>query len=248
MGLSQVNSVRALSADASAVLLTAKIRAREPFYFLRYGDGALECMLGRPGGTCDGERYTAELGLALVRAIRQVIASETLWLGDWMSASFDPSTEATRYRELYEALIVGARNPLLHFEALLLMRESEALVDFYRAIKEDPRRKVFIGPQSCAGAAKMLDADHCIVPITPDLHRYFEQASTMRLWDAVEREEILLYGAGMAAHPQVVECWKRRPDLTYVNLGSAMDPLFRGATRRQQISRDRARALFRELL
>jgi hypothetical protein len=242
----------ALEADQSAAFMAKKLRAQEPFFYLRYGDGALECMVaaasGQPpaGRTCDGERYTPELGKALRSAWDAVAGQPNVYIGDWMSASFDSDTEQTRYADQYAALIEERDLNFLHFEALLLMRESRELVDFYRAVKEDPRRKVFMGPESLQGAARMLGANHLLVPMKADLHSYFE-ACSLKLRD-LPGFEVVLYGAGMAAHPQVFDCWKRFPERTYINLGSAMDPLFRGKTRQQQLAPARARALFQELL
>ena len=61
--------------------------------------------------------------------------------------------------------------------------------------------------------------------------------------------QILLYGAGMAGNIAAVKCWERFPDRTYINLGSALDPLFNAhQTRSQQLSHADARELFKELL
>lgn len=233
-----------LTADQSAHLLTARINHQLPFLFLRYGDGALECMAGHPGGTRDGEQYSAELAAALLDAWREVIAAPNVYIGDWQSASFDEKSEGARYAKQYAELIGDARPQWLHFETLLLMRESAQLMDFYRAVRRDPRRKLFMGPQECAGAAAMLGAEHLVVPMK-DLFRHLQEAP-LELHDC--EFDVLLYGAGMAGHIPVVECWKKHPERTYINLGSAMDPLFRGVTRSRQIHPPRARVLFRDLL
>lgn len=234
-------------ADQSAALLAAKIRAREPFFFLRYGDGALECIYNTGSGrTCDGERYSQALGQDLLDAWVDVVtcSASGVYVGDWLSAAFDSETERTRYADLYAALIGEDTPEWLHFEALLLMRESATLVDFYRAVKEDPRRKLFMGPSGNADAAKMLGAEFLSTPMD-HLH-----ACAGYLSDELisSKFDVVLYGAGLAGNLPVVHCWKKFPERTYINLGSAMDPLFRGRTREQQISPERARELFKELL
>lgn len=234
----------ALTADQSAAILAAKIRAQEPFFFVRYGDGALECMAGRKGSTCDHEQYSPELGAELVSCWRALMKRpELVYVGDWQSASFEKHDQGSRYAEQYEAMFEGAELTRLHFEALLLMRESAELVDFYRAVKEDPRRKLFMGPSWNAGAAKMLGAGHLITPMTSDLLAYFR---TARISLSDLKFDILLYGAGMAGNIPAIRCWEKYPDRTYVNLGSAMDPLFHGQTRRQQLDMAAATKLFRE--
>jgi hypothetical protein len=232
-----------LGATASLELLSSMLRDRAPFLFLRYGDGALECMAGHPGGTRDGEKYTPELALALLKAWVEAQGSN-VFVGDWLSASFDARTRHTAYESEYMKLVGDPElRRWVHFETLLLMRESPQLLEFYRLLKRDRRKKLVMGPSR--GAAKMLGAAYLETPMRPDLHAYFMNGAP-RLWD--QDFEILLYGAGMAAHPQVVDCWKRFPERTYINLGSALDPLFRGNTRQQQIPVSKARVLFKALL
>jgi hypothetical protein len=101
-----------------------------------------------------------------------------------------------------------------------------------------------MGPGWNREAADMLDADFLETP-TRDLFRqvnFLTGQLTSRDFD------ILLYGAGMAGTIPAVASWWRFPDRTYINLGSAMDPLFYKRTRRQQLSHERARYLFRDLL
>lgn len=233
-----------LGADESAALLARKIRAQEPFLFLRYGDGAIECITGKRGSTCDGEGYSPALGAELLRLWNQAIRGRGVYLGDWLSASFDAQTKRTRYEREYSVLIGNAAPKWVHFEALLLMRESSELLDFYRAVKEDSRRKLFMGPAGNRDAAKMLGAEFLETPMR-NLLTYTGALSD----ELITRNfEVLLWGAGMAGTLPVVRCWEYFPERTYINLGSAMDPLFRGRTRQQQIAPERAREFFRELL
>jgi hypothetical protein len=233
-----------LTADQSAWLLTGRIRERLPFFFLRYGDGAMECMRGDSGQTCDGEGYSPTLGLALLRVWESVKHGENVYLGDWLSATFDDSKPDTRYATLYRALVGSVPRNWLHFEALLLMRESAPLVDFYRAVQDDPRRKLYMGPATHAGAALMLRAEFLDVP----MGGLFHWADALGEYLAQNDFEILLYGAGMAGNIPVARCWERFPERTYIHLGSALDPLFDRRTRRQQIQPARARYMFRHLL
>lgn len=234
-----------LTADESAEVLTRKIRAQEPFFFVRYGDGALECLAGKQGMTCDREQYSPQLAQELNHAWKALMrGGRNVFVGDWLSASFDAASEHARYAEEYASLVSEGTPQFLHFEALLLMRESEALLDFYRAVKQDTRRKVFMGPVECAGAAKMLGARHVVTPMHGLLDACVPLSLALR-----EPFDVLLYGAGMAGNIPAVAAWITHPERMFINLGSALDPLFMGRkSRRQQISPERARAMFRELL
>lgn len=235
-----------LDADQSAALLAGKIREREPFFFIRYGDGALECIYDVVGRTCDGEIYSKALGDALLDSWISLVTGSRggVYVGDWFSASFDTKTERTRYADRYAALIGEDAPQWLHFESLLLQRESSAVVDFYRAVKEDPRDKVFMGPLECARAAKMLGARHLITPMVANLHAHFEQGRPLADFEF----DVLLYGAGLAGNVAAVRCWERHPERTYVHLGSALDPLVWRRSRQQQLAPARAKELFADLL
>ena len=238
------------SADASAVILTERIRSQQPTFFARFGDGFVECVNGATNPkfnhTCDGEYYSFELGEALLVALdtlNHADAPESVLWGDWRTAE-SPGSRPQRTKE-WEDLIEPIRRTLLHFEALLLMRMSQPLVDFYRAVRADTRRKLFIGPAANAGAARMLHTDHLIVPdsdllaVTPGILQRMDMLDP----------QVVLFGAGMAGNIPVVKHWNEHQDRTYIALGSAFDPLFgRGRTRSNQIRRDQAMALFQEML
>jgi len=233
------------TADESALILAMRIERRAPTLFLRFGDGALECIYGCGGKqTCDGEAYSKGLAAGLLDAAVAAdldcgVPDAKVYWGDWRTAD-----GGSKPRYLAEWDGFRSTDEMLHFEALLLMRESAALVDFYRAVKRDTRRKLFMGPCWNAGAARMLGADHLIVP-DHDLFRHVEHVKE-RL-DKLD-PEVVLFGAGMAGNIPVVQHWQEHPERTYIALGSAMDPLFKGRTRAGQLTMERAKKLFAELL
>lgn len=241
------------SADASAAILAARIREQLPTLFIRFGDGALECMAGRHAlpHTCDLELYSDELAKALddtVQRVHEADDESTVFFGDWRTAESPGS--APKYVEAWEREFLKPGRQFLHFEALLLMRRSAQLADFYRAVKEDRRRKLFIGPESNAGAARMLRADHII---TPDLQQpnkamHVVSPSVLRRIEMLD-PQLVLWGAGLAGNVPVVEYWSEHQERTFIALGSAMDPLFaRGRSRSNQLRQDQAAELFKELL
>lgn len=237
-----------MSADDSCRLITRKLRLRNPFFFVRYGDGALECIFKGQGRTCDGEVYSQELGIALLQSWRMICGMmPDVLIGDWLTASFEQCVEHTRYQKEYELLMqhAGETCTRVHFESLLLMRESEALADFYRAVQRDSRQKLFMGPLEMRGAAKLLGADHLVTPMK-DLYSQVDRL-TRELED--RHFDILLWGAGMASSIVVANVATYHPERTYINLGSGLDPLFWGRkTRLRQLTPAQARNLLRDLL
>ena len=60
--------------------------------------------------------------------------------------------------------------------------------------------------------------------------------------------DVLLFGAGLAGVIPIVDEWRRHPERTYIHMGSAFDPLFKGRTRSGQLSTYQARAFLREVI
>jgi hypothetical protein len=240
-----MNTTTTPTADESALILIDYLKRREPFFFIRYGDGALECIFdASKRKTCDGEVYTDELGRALMIAWARLSGSEaTVFAGDWQSASFGGGSGNNYELDRWKALSDNVPFRWIHFEALLLMRESAALVDFYRTVRADRRRKVYMGPH--AAAARLLRAFHLPTPMVPNLLEQREKL--VAGLDAFE-PEVVLFGAGMAGHVVAVDSWERDRSRTFISLGSALDPLFGNKSRSQQLGAAVLRKMFRGML
>ncbi len=67
--------------DESVQIMNVLLKHNHPFFFLRYGDGALECIhgLGR-GYTCDGEVYTTDLSKALQHSWQIALQNPSLFV------------------------------------------------------------------------------------------------------------------------------------------------------------------------
>lgn len=241
-----------LNPDQSAEFLRLMILNRQPFFFARYGDGYLECVHRRRfgGATCDREGYTPELSSALEAAWKDlreehVMNGRPLVIADWISADFDAQNTGM-YPNDYAAMMKNVRRSatFVNYEALMLNRMSEAIVGFYAAVKADKRRKVLVGPIEWAEGSLMLDTLHIDIP-TAGLWEYLPEL-TRRL-DQVN-PELVLFGSGMAGTIPMVNHAVMNGDCAFINIGSSLDPLFRGKTRRAQLDRTQARTLFAALL
>ncbi len=233
--------------DESALVLTRDTEARVPFYFIKLGDGAIECVNGYGKGTCDGEKYTPALAAELTRALKTLGMHHRLYVGDWMTAAFESHTERTRYAAEYGKLMSHVTvHRWLSFDCLLLMRESAELLGFYRSVRNDARRKLLLGPSAWEPVARLLECNFLGLPVMHNLLDLVPQIT-----DELIRQDfdVLLYGAGLAGHVSVIDCWTKHPDRTYVNVGSAFDPATaRGRSRTQQISTHRAKAFLDKVL
>jgi len=234
------------TADQSAAILASKLRAREPFSFWRFGDGFLELAAGRKGMTCDHEPYSEALRDGLLDVWTGLVTSDApgVYFGDWQAASFVGPKDPSRYERDWQQYFGRVpHEQFLHPEALLLMRESEPLVDFWRAVREDPRRKAYFGPSENNETAKALGCEHVRTRMKFVLEdaRHYQENLQRGDWD------VLLFGAGLAGMIPAFRCWQRHPERTFIHVGSALDPVGRGRSRHQQLSQARAQALFAQI-
>lgn len=233
-------------ADTSAALLTAKLKAKEPFIYVRFGDGAIECINGIGSKTCDGEEYTPALANDLSECWQWLMEDRTgtVYLGDWLSASFNEKREG-EYAVEYTKMVGSRVGAWLHYEALLFMRQSQHLTDFYTALKNDPRKKVYIGPTEMAPVVNLLK---CQLHIVTPMKRLYEVLESIDGNLYSSDADIILYGAGMAGNIPIIKHWKQHSEKTYIHLGSALDPLYRGKTRKTQLSQAQVRQMLNGLL
>lgn len=229
--------------DESARIMTRMLRARQPFLFARVGDGAIELLLGKTGKTCDGEEYTPELAENINNSLMELRRGQGVMWGDWQTAT---NGSAPRYIEDWLSF-VDVTHSRLHFEALLLNRQSEALVDFYRSVREDTRSKMHLGQDTpdretasflCAQHQRMTCPRGGVIDDLRDIEAAIESTAP----------EVLLFGAGMAGLVAAVRYWVKHPEATCIHLGSALDPLFHGKTRNGQLSQAKCREMFKEML
>ena len=231
-----------MTADQTAILFAAKLRAREPFVHIRYGDADFAWMMGGTGHTCDQEFPRPGIADELARAWEQLWARPDFYLGD-IETFRTPATDAIR---AYAARLLVGRDPsrLVHTEALLIHRLTPELLWFYQTLREDPRRKLLVSAGRTAAGAAMLDARHVEVDAT---RANTAVAETIGRIEAADWD-ILLTCCGRASKLIAGELSERHPDRTIIELGSGLDPLFVGQTRSEQVPMSKARSYFRDLL
>jgi hypothetical protein len=247
------------NADESAVILTNKLKAREPFVFTKFGDGDLYWMSGNPVPIAGGESYRPGIDAELRQAARTLAGLPHVYFGDQLTCGSGPylktEQDALRYRHTPGANYRYDDIPdsrWLHFECLLIHRLSPELLEFYRVLKAR-ERKLFIGGTHLLDAAKWLGCDPqgWILPVHPSnahcqaltgLIEFLLYGTTVESWDVV------LLSAGRASKMIAAALASKFPDRTIIELGSALDPLFVGRTRSEQVEPEAAREYFKELL
>jgi hypothetical protein len=193
------------------------LKANKPFVFAKFGDGEYFASVGAPGGNCDGTQYTPELGKAVREAFQRLGPLPNTYLGKWVDTPYvAPYFETLSSKvcwENYNIFIFRTKDE--YFQRCL---------PIYRAIKQVPRQKIYIGNSSMQegindflGPIEFLD----VHPVN-----WFEQfeATVNRLLDMVKTADpLILVSAGMGAKPLIALVATRLPDATILDLGSALD-------------------------
>jgi hypothetical protein len=214
-------------------LFTDFLRNDMPFTFVKMGDAELLCMNGRDGITCDKHPYSRSLQAALIEAFKILYHRPNVYVGRWQET----------WQELADPF--GFPQHWCEFN-LIIPKTTNAtpeVLEFYRAIKESPLKKLFVAPAVNKTAVEMLGAKHITIP---EINLW---ASYPLIAAMVEREDfdILLTSAGMPAKVLMADTIMKR-EVTMIDIGSGLDPVCGRNTRDGQLPPDEARNFFKELL
>ena len=183
--------------------LKEAVKARQPFSFVKLGDGERACISGAAGQNCDGQPYTPQLAQALLKAYEFMAGK--VHVVDFSNQSIF--------------------NMLLHRTD----RNLAEIRDFWLTVGGQTGVKVFVGPQRLKPVADLLKARFIEVPLVDafsDLERIKKQC-----FDHCKRDAIFVFSAGMTSKILVSQMLQLRQDITCIDAGSAFDPLFVGETR-----------------
>lgn len=230
----------------SAEILAWLVETQQPFVFVRIGDGDLCCAFEVPGyGTglanTNGEISNPDIARRQREAFKTIAGMPTAVYYGGFTYPYAAAGLEERWQDV-KRLFAGCRP--LHVDALHLHRLDESLLRFYRAAAADTRHKMYVAPLNLAAGAGMLRATHL-----PVLEYGASGHIDATVEQALEQEpEVVFVSAGYSTKPIIAALAAARPAGTYIDLGSALHPLFVGQTRRGQAPTDEARAFFEELL
>jgi hypothetical protein len=247
------------SADESAVILTNKLKAHEPCVFTKFGDGTLWWMSGNPVQSANGEVYRPGIDAELREAARTLAKLPHVYLGDQLTCSSGPYLEKEQREFIrwdHAEGLTPSKVPItvseppppdrwLHMETVLIHRLTPELLEFYRVLKADQRKKVMCAGMHLGGVRDLLSFEAFLQSDPANEHtRAWATSHILATWDW----DILLLAVGHASKLIAATLASKFPDRTIIELGSALDPLFVGRTRGEQIEPEVARSYFKELL
>ncbi len=209
-----------IDASVNADRFAEHLRRREPFAYLRYGDGEWISIFGWPGRNSDGcDHLPGTMG----RELRQTL---DLVAGLW------PRNERVYmglHTWLFQDEICGylAGSPFarrLHWVSDNLF--AEGLRDlstrrFLEAVRDYRGRKLFVGNDMHAAVARALGCRHVLIP-RRDCYLVLEKA---RRRCRFRGPGLVLASAGMATECLFGRLYPENPDGTYVDCGHIFDAL-----------------------
>ena len=212
----------------------ALLRRREPLNVIKFNDGEFHAMTGRSGSNCDNHVYSRGLRRKLNAA--WFTLRDTAYISDYCSR---PSHAL--HKSHLERIGMPARQ--FNFSALLHRADGHETDRklLYEAIRDDTRRKIIVAPKRLAGAAAMLGCEHhVIVP----LHNAFDSydAISTELGRHLTSDSIVLFCCGFTSCLLAAD--HAGTGATMLDIGSGLDPLFVGKTRRDQMSTEAARGIY----
>ncbi|HEU4400815.1 MAG TPA: hypothetical protein VFT43_01800 [Candidatus Polarisedimenticolia bacterium] len=211
-------------------LLVELLEKKEPFCHVRFGDGDVFFATGTgPRLTADGEEWSPELQQRLFTAWLNLWRSDVrLLLGDLETYVVSDGCE----EEWRHLLITGSwqrrdRPPpeLVHMEAL--RAGFGHAIPLYRALRDDPRRKLFVGSEALESAAAMLGADYCGIPLRTSSNPH----AVNRVCLEARNYEVACFAAGRGGKIMQASLANSATHLTQIDIGSGLDILFGGARR-----------------
>lgn len=203
---------------------TARLKRREPFAFVRYGDGEFQAILGVKGQNCDGHEYFLDLGVALAKTLRHPR------MGDYLYAIGPKAARGMQARvgtwlEEYASEITWHDTEV--FLRASLLGELYPLVNVL-----NHRRVVVVGPAHLTHLweNRYLREPDCHI-VTPDVNAWLEKKriaqDILRAANPTNPNrttDVILFSAGMVSK---ILIWEMYPVLkTHTSLldtGSLFD-------------------------
>ncbi len=227
--------------------IVALLAEGDPFTHVRYGDGDVFFATHTgPVLTGDGEEWTPVLQQKLLYAWMQLARAKSLvLLGDLETYAVSDGCEP-QWRQMlamFEQMRKGKPTELVHMEALRV--GFGWALPIYRALRNDPRSKVYVCPQRLEPIASCLGAWHFEIP----LHTAHADAAGYAALLLEAEPEVVLFSAGRGGKIMQGYVAAEAPDVTQIDVGSGLDLLIPDGVRRGTdlgIDRERIVRLYRE--
>jgi len=214
--------------------ITEAIKNNQVVRFAKFGDGEYACSLGYQGANCDGDIYFPELSNALKEAFIILAQTPNTYLGEWREKiphEFYANLFFTRTGKDPELI------PWVDYHLFIRSSHEHDVEDFRRAhekhmynfveaIRNSPRKKIYVCNQQNARLCQVFEAEHIEIPENCWILKYkevFEQILKSSTPDA-----IVLFSGGLCSKVAIADLARHAPTITCLDIGSSFDCLARG--------------------
>jgi hypothetical protein len=207
-----------------------KLSKDESFVFTKFGDGEIICMLNlyNIGDTnCDYQSYSTELSEKLWESANYYSNNSNIFIGEWKEIFVEKFLEELKIRNInfqycpYESL--------LHIKRI----DIDNLVSFYKTLKQKPK-KIYVCPNRLNQAKDFLDCDILNIPENEAFSDYENIKNQLLSSDY----NIYMYSCGLMSKVLIHDVLKLKPETTHIDIGSGLDNVFYGITRRYQLEKE----------
>ncbi len=215
-----------------------------PFSLYRFNDGELECVQGRSGENCDGQKYSEDLGILLRGSLDYIMAKDNVFIpnpvqgigenitprssSDWdfindMRIFLNPYIERHNFTNWVNHFGI-------HHRAGHLISDLKNLI---LTIKRSKQWKVYVGPNRMNGLCDFLNCD--ISVDVPEVNAFSEyDRIRQNCFNVSNGHTVFIITAGIMAKPLMADIINTHPLSTCLDFGSSFDPMFVGQTRTGQ--------------
>lgn len=222
--------------------LIQAIHNAEPIKLVKFNDGELNAMIGKRGSNCDNHAYH--------KALQKELQSAYSYLYD--KAYFSDYSLIHRHSPIWGKMLNRLPKPEKLFSVELLLHsvdgyKNNLLPYVYRAIRISKQPKILVAPKRI-NAEEFLKTQHRVnVPLVnafTDIGRLIKECVDHAL---ATPQPMFLLCCGFTSCILTKEITEANPNATIIDIGSGLDPLFPGCTRKSQISQATARSLYPEI-
>ena len=221
---------------------TSLLQSQTPFAAVKFNDGEWHAMNGKHGRNCDNHEYSEPLQQAMQESYEFLKPRASI--SDWVINYRYPEHVKLASRLGYPAdyFVHFAMLHDLPFSGQCDSRTQE-LKDLYRAIRGDTRQKVFVGPKRLHPESFLQLEQRISTPMVNafksigDLTKQVQEA-------AKQTNPVFLLSCGFTSCVLSQRILQENPNATIIDLGSALDPLLFGKTRKSQLTTSELRDFY----
>lgn len=201
----------------------SRLERRNPFAFVRYGDGEWNCIHHAPGENCDHSTYFPDLGEALAETLRKPHT------GNYLYAMGPKAAQSPLIGKSVQRWLDENAPDIIWNDSEVFLRTSlaGALYPLVRILRL--RRVVLVGGAHLQALAELDPLVHVIVP---DVNAWLDKERIAKdilrasfSTNPLKRAEVILFCAGMTSKVLMWELYPlmHQERVTMLDMGSVFD-------------------------